>query len=302
VADDDALVRTVAPAVDQGLATPESIAAFQERFLRLLERRTAIYTMGDSTSVPTHVAVDLLHSICFVLGIDPDSQEIPERLLGADLEDAMRRGLADVERKVEASGELWREVAATIPPIPSIALRDTLEAIGDFPRQYDFRSMAHEIPVMFDYPLCHPVPETLLGVDYINEYLRRLLLESGFLRRFDAGVCVRVLERCSPDFEDLLVNLYEPVATNAIGRALIGADPRALLIGEKGRAGIAARLGPLTEAQRERAMRDAAHAVCDALDIRDAAAEEYLLALVPELMPRVDVGLECGDLRGVFLG
>lgn len=208
----------------QGIASPEELLVFQDRFMRLIERRTAIYTMGESTSVPKHVAVDLLRSVSFVLGIDPERPEIPERLLTVDLEDEFRRSLAELGRKVELTGRLWRDVRATMPPISSIALHDTLASIGDFPRYYDYRSMAHEIPCSIDYPLCHPVPEALAGVDYINEYLTRLLMEADFLRRFELDACVRVLERSSSDYVDLLVNLYEPIATNAIGRAVIGED------------------------------------------------------------------------------
>ncbi len=299
--DEDALARAESPDAGQGLVTPGDIAAFQARLLRLLERRTAIYAMGDSTSVPTHVAVDLLRSVCFVLGIDPDAPEIPPRLLDVDLEDEYRRRLAEIEHKVELTGELWREVVATIPPIPSIALRDTLIAIGDFPRHYDFRSMAHDIPIVFDYPLCRPVPETLLGVDYINEYLRRLFVEADFLRRFDVDRCIRVLEHSSPDFEDLLVNLYEPVATNALGRALVGKDPGPLRISGDERAEIAARLAPLAAEQREHAMREAVLAACDSFGIDDDDAVQYVCALVPELLPRIDVALERGDLRAVFV-
>lgn len=280
----------------------EEAAAFQARFLRLLERRTAIYTMGDSTSVPKHVAVDLLRSVSFVIGIDPERPDVPERLLSVDLEEEFRRNLADIERKVELTGKLWRDVLATMPPIPNIALQDTLASIGDFPRSYDYRSMAHEIPCSIDYPLCHPVPESLLGVDYINEYLRRLLVEADFLCHFEVDACVRVLERSSPDYVDLLVNLYEPVATNAIGRALIGVDPRSLRFSDEGRSEFARRLSPLGETQRGWAMRDAAVAACDALGIPEGDSRGHLCALAPELLPRIAVGLSCGDLRGVFVG
>lgn len=295
---------TLVPASAGGtsIATPEEIAVFQERFARLLERRTAIYTMGDSTSVPTHVALDLLRSVCFVLGIEPGQAEVPERLLSIDLEDEFRRRLADIERKVELAGELWREVIATMPAIPNIALQDTLASIGNFPRFYDFRSMAHEIPVSIDYPLCHPVPETLEGVGYINEYLRRLLIEARFLRHFGLSASKRVLASASPDFVELLVNLYEPVATNAIGRALLGKHPQSLRITEEDRAEIARTLEPLSEAGRERALGEAATDVCKALGIQDPATEEYLRDLAPELLPRVAIGLAHGDLRGVWVG
>jgi len=287
---------------DEAIATAEDVDAFQERFVRLLERRTAIYTMGDSTSVPKHVAVDLLRSISFVLGIDPEHPEIPERLLRVDLEDEFRRRLADLERKVELTGELWREVVATMPAIPNTALHDTLAEIGEFPRRYDFRSMAHEIPVSIDYPLCHPVPEELPGVDYINEYLRRLLIEADFLRCFEREACERVLAASSPDYVDLLVNLYEPVATNAIGRAVVGQDARPLRITDEDRAMIAERLRSLSPGQRSRALGDAATVTCDKLDITEKHAREYLRGLVPELLPRIDVGLKNGELRGVFVG
>lgn len=287
---------------EQGIAAPEDIAVFQERFLRLLERRTAIYTMGDSTSVPKHVALDLLRSVCFVLGIDPDHPEIPERLLTVDLEDEFRRRLADIERRVELAGELWLEVNATMPAIPNIALQDTLASIGNFPMYYDFRSMAHEIPASIDYPLCHPVPEALEGVDYISEYLRRLLIEAQFLQHFEREACERVLAASSPDCVELLVNLYEPVATNAIGRALIGKDPGPLSIADEDRDEIARLLGPMGEAARGRVLREAATSVCRQLGIEDPTAEEYLRDLVPELLPRVAVGLENGELRGVWVG
>jgi len=285
----------------QGFASPEDVAAFRDRFLRLLERRTAIYTMGDSTSVPKHVAIDILLSVCFVLGIDPDQPEVPDRLLTVDLEDEFRRRLAQIECKVELSGKLWQDVCATMPPIPNTALQHTVASIGDFPKRYDFRSMAHEVPCVFDYPLCHPVPDTLLGVDYINEYLRRLLVESDFLRRFELDACIGVLERSSPDYVDLLVNLYEPIATNAIGRAVIGKSPMPLRVSEEERVEIVARLGSLDETGRARVLLEAALRVSEAVGVDDDGAREYLRALVPELLPRIEAGLVPGELRGVFV-
>lgn len=193
------------------LATPEEAAAFQVRFLRLLERRTAIYTMGDSTSVPKYVAADLLRSICFVLGIDPDRPEIPRRLLTVDLEEEYNHRLADIERRLTAAEQLWRDVCAIMPLIDNIALRDTLKNLGDFFMWYDYRSMAHEIPVMIDYPLCHPVPEELLGIDYIEEYLRRLMIEAEFLAKFEVEEIERVLRASWPDYIEGLINVYEVV-------------------------------------------------------------------------------------------
>ena len=283
------------------LATLEDVAAFQDRYLRLLERRTAIYTMGDSSSVPNHVAVDLLRSVCFVLSIDADDPTVPEGLLSADLDAEFQRRLAEIECKVELTGKLWQDTCVSMPMIPNIALQDTLSSIGDFPKRYDYRSMAHEIPCSIDYPLCHPVSESLGGVDYINEYLRRLLIESDFLGRFELQTCERLLARSCPDCHGLLINLYEPIAANATGLALVGEDSHQLKVSDDDRAEIVRRLGPLGHAARERVLREAAAAACDSLGILDEPAREYLADYAAELLPRLEVGLAHQELRGVFI-
>ena len=258
--------------------------------------------MGDSSSVPTYVAADLLRSICFVLGIDLEEGTAPEQLLRVDLEREFGRRLAEVGRKVEAAEMLWHDVRIAMPLIPSIALRDTLTGIGDFFSHYGYRSMAHDIPCSIDYPLCHPVESSLLGVDYIAEYLRRLMIEAQFLRLFEIAPCERVLAAASPDYIELLVNLYEPVAINAIGLALLGEDPARLTIGDAERKAIAARLEPLGNAPRARALQEAATRACDALGASDKDAREYLSAIVPELLTRTEVGLAHGSLGGVYVG
>lgn len=299
---DNEMARTEIRDEERRLVSPDEIAAFEERFLRLLERRTMIFTMGESTSVPRHIAADLLRSVSFVLGIDPARPVVPQGLIAADLEDEFQRRLAEIERKVGDCGELWLRAVSAAPAIPSVSLRDTLAAIGDFPRVYDFRSMAHDVPVLFDYPLCHPVPETLLGVDYINEYLRRLLMEADLLRRFDARACIHVLQRVRPGYEELPVNLYEPVATNAIGLALVGKDPAPLRISDADREEIIDRLSAVQTGEAEHVLCKAAVQACDEMGVCDVGARTYLGDLVPELLPRVAVGIEWGELKSVFAG
>ena len=295
------LVPVPVAARTEELASPEDVVAFQDRFLRLLERRTATYTMGDSSSVPNHVAVDLLRSVCFVLGIDPNDPTVPLELLSVDLEAEFRRRLANLERKVELTGRLWQDAYASMPMLPNISLHDTLTTIGDFPRVYDFRSMAHEIPISFDYQLCHPVSDELLGVDYINEYLQHLVIENDFLGRFEPKTCKRLLAASCPDYEGLLINLYEPVAANAIGLALVGEDPHRLKVSDDDRAEIVRQLGALGHAARGRVLREAAAAACDSLGVSDELARQYLADYAAELLPRIEVGLPRQELGGVFV-
>ena len=85
-------------------------------------------------------------------------------------------------------------------------------------------------PLRHRHQLSQPVSEALRGVDYVNEWLRRLCLEQAFLDCFDPVLIRTVLEQSCPDYRNLLINLYEPVAVNALGLAILGDDPRTLSI------------------------------------------------------------------------
>ena len=63
-----------------------------------------------------------------------------------------------------------------------------------------------------------PVSESLLGINYVNQYLARLAAENSLLTRLPQGEVRAVLERSCPDWRGLLVNLYAPVAANALAR------------------------------------------------------------------------------------
>jgi len=55
--------------------------------------------------------------------------------------------------------------------------KDTLTNIDFFFKRYDYHFFAHEIPDIF-YQLNQPVPQELQGIEYVNEYLSRLLKEN----------------------------------------------------------------------------------------------------------------------------
>ena len=75
---------------------------------------------------------------------------------------------------------------------------------------------------MIDYPLSLPVDENLLGIEYIQEYLRRFVLETSFCRLFNAGAVRRLVKRVCPD--DGLISIYGSVVCHAVALALIKGD------------------------------------------------------------------------------
>jgi hypothetical protein len=274
---------------------------FSVKLWELIARRAALYTMGDSSSLPAPVAYDLSRSVCFVLGIDlADSTERIARLSTLDLEGEFQKGLEAIQAEVERGETLWRQVRHVMPLIHNIALRDTLESIGDFWQRYDPRFFAHEIVCDIDYPLCHPVSESLLGVDYVTEYLRRLLIEGRFIGCFDTSLCEALLERCCPDYRGLLINLYEPIAVNACGLSLIGADPLKLDITTSECAELCSLLAPCGPAAISRLLQEAAYGLCATLHIEQEAARDHLTAAMMQVQPRLRVALAHDALANLF--
>ena len=277
--------------------TPEEQLSFQIWMWRLLVRQTALYTMGDSTSVPQKTAEELLQSLLYTLGAEESAPDQIRELLAADPEAAYARGVRALEKKSAEVKALWEQVCLSLPNLENQSLHDTLSSLKGLWKRYDHRYFAHQIPADIDYQLSCPVPETLQGMDYVNEYLRRLLAENRFLCRFAPDRAVRVLRSSCPDYRGLLINLFEPVAVNAMGLALMGRDPLALEITDADREAILMKLGPRPGTALAAAVRH----LCETLEIRDPEERRCLVRLAASLPPRMQAAQERGDLSAIFL-
>ena len=287
--------------VGQALAevlTEEERQTVSQKLWELLKRRAALYTMAESSSLPVETAQELLSSLLFTLEAALGETGQPVGLLAhADLDPLLARGIHVIRAKTETGRRLLQAARNSAPEIENIALRDTLRNLGDFFHRYDVRYFAHQIPCDIDYPLCRPVPESLQGVEYVIEYLRRVLLENAILARFSRETVIRLLSAYCPDYRGLLINLCDPVITNAVGRILLGEDPLPLAIAEPER--LAALFEPLPESRSRAFLRDAAGRLCSLLAIPEAAG--YVSDTAEDLYPRIAVALDGGNLDGIFL-
>ncbi|MEI3229782.1 MAG: DUF6179 domain-containing protein [Gordonibacter pamelaeae] len=181
-----------------------SVEYVQLALWQVLAKQVALYTMGESSSLPEYDAHRLLASACFVLGVDPDDPRSDAALVQAlateGPEAVFERAVAQVEREAARTEALWKDACLSAPLLESIALKDTLESLRGFRTRYVPRFFAHEVPADIDYPLAQPVPESLQGVDYVNAYLERLLMENRFLQRFDVGRCRCLLRAVHPQY------------------------------------------------------------------------------------------------------
>lgn len=151
--------------------TGEETQRFLEKLWQLLAKQTERYTMGDSTSVPTETAQELLASICYTLQFEmAQSGFTPRDLLNSDLYAVLKDGQAHLSAKVAETRRLWEYAC-----IQGQADSDTLKWIGCFFRKYDLYFFAHQTPWDMGYPLQPGASEQLKGISYVEACLREAL-------------------------------------------------------------------------------------------------------------------------------
>lgn len=283
----------------ESLLTPAECVMIQEKLLRLLSRQVERYTMGGSTSIRVELAQELLNSICCCLGITDQPDGRWRHLLNCDIDLEYQNGLARIEKKKQFGRQLWKTVCTNLPPVENTSMLDTLKSIGAFWKNYDSRFFAHEVPCNIDYQLSVPVPESYQGVDYVNRYLENLLCENLFLSEYLADDLLPLLDRYSPDFRGLLINLFEPVITNSIGLALLGMPDTPLEINNHELSRLYNLFGHMEDTQRGllhgiRRLREA-HPTLNPLVF------SYITLYCKQLAPRIDMLRDSGGLGGIFI-
>ena len=161
------------------------------------------------SSLPAWEVVERLASVEYVLDED------------CGLTAQFDRGVERIRHRAEQTRALWSQVRASVPRPTSRSMLDTLKSIGRSFDLYDPVLSAHVVPCDIDYQLALPVPDSLLGIDYVHEYLRRLSIENSLVVRIEPEALTSLLDSWMPDWRDLVVNLYEPVAYALLKSALM---------------------------------------------------------------------------------
>jgi hypothetical protein len=299
---DNDLIPLSETGLDNSSLSEEEISALQLKLWRLLSRRTRAFTMDDSSSVRIETAQELFESICFTLRLHlTEIGTSPRLLLGSDAEGIFKEALKTIEHKIKKGRRLFDAAYLSLPDIKNLSLLDTVKGIGTFFKRYDYRFFAHSIPCSIDYQLCAAVPETYKGIEYINEYLKRLIMENNFIRRFNKDAVICLLSAYCPDYQGLLINLCDPVLTNALGLALVGSDIYRLNMTSAEKLRILKIFQALPGPDARALLIKTSQSLASQLEIRSADTKEYLAQTAAGLYPRIEAALSSQNLDGIFI-
>lgn len=194
-----------------------------EALYSLLSAQCKSFTGGQSSSLSVETVEALLSSICFSLSCFANKYG-QNALLEIPPEKALE-GARDILKK---RIQLCKTLYLTLLRLPfqpnNVSYRDTVNGMENFFKKYDYYFFADQIPCDIDYQLCLPVSESLWGVEYLTEYIKRLICEGRFCGAFQRYEITALLANFGSRNHELLINVFTPVLSNALGRVLLGND------------------------------------------------------------------------------
>lgn len=278
------LLTLMQAALHTGLVKQSTVNQVQLQIITILNEVVLEYTRGESSSVRTETAENILLSILYSLDAYLISLDSPEAALALLCTSSVREIYADgaklVASGLEQAKALYAEVRRSKLGIPQLAYNDTIDqALPDFLRDYDMVFAAHETVAFMDYPLAVDNLERT-GIFYITAYLKRLQIENLICNRFPLPELMRALADYghvySLDYREALINIFEVTVGNAIFSVIAGGGFASPLVDERQFRVIEQTLGDAAPAAVAGLVNGTTASIIQQLSVDDESAQCYL--------------------------
>ncbi len=211
-----------------GLLSGSDIEKLQLACLDLLARQAKLFNSGISDSIRVEKAQEIMESVLFTLGLRlktyPNPDDAVTALLTEPLGEIYKKGRERIDSMLTAVKKLHLKLTQRLFSTANEFYSETLvDGINGFFKLYYPDFSAQEIHITADYPLFNPVPK-LLGIEFIKSYLEAAWCENLFCGYFSEEDVHYLLLGFAEDYGTLLINIYEPTLTAALGCVITGAD------------------------------------------------------------------------------
>jgi len=222
----------------KGFFADSDINRIQYECLAFLAHKVELFNAGDSSSIRVEKAQSIMASNMFTIGLWLKTYQNPDDAITAlqteQADELYQKGRTHIDTLVEATKATHSKLSGQLIDTKNVFYRTTIEdGINGFFKLYYPDFGAHEIHITADYPICNTLPK-LAGIEFIHAYLSALYQENQFCRNFSPVVIHSLLCGYEKDYQELLINIYEPVLAAAIGCVIAGTDVHMLDISEDG--------------------------------------------------------------------
>ena len=222
----DYLVTLIREAQAARLIPPETPARIQKESMDIVASLAAELTDGASSSIRIEQAQELLLSVFYTAGLALKACDIADeaalRLATEPFRNIYSDGEKIIKKKLASAHMLHRQVSKNLFSTKNVFYASTLiDGIKGFFKLYNPKFGAHETHITADYPTFIPVND-LTGIEFIEKYLEYLDLENRFLLCFDPKAVDAMLFRFDEGYDELVLNLFEQVLTEALCCSITG--------------------------------------------------------------------------------
>lgn len=283
----------------------ENINRIQFQVLNILTETVGYYTKKESSSVREEIALQLTSSIYYTVGLSLKSQsnlkEAIAMLQKEDIKDIFAQGEEILKEKIDKCKNLHEAVIETRLHTKNQAYTDTIDyGIPLFFKEYDMRFASHETPGSIDYPLAIS-NEDMTGIEYIEDYLNKLVFENKVCSFFDDKEIDALLIGYTDHSDEMLINIYKLVLTNFLGCILAEKTGNSLDIRDEERKYLKSILSNLSSEEFENVMSTSQEKLCQELGIEDEEHIRYVSRTLEIISKEIKRHLDMDTLENLFI-
>lgn len=284
-----------------GLLSDKDIERIQIGSLLLLKDRTEELTGGESSSVRTETAQELLDSIFYVIGIALKRHSSPETAIASLKDESLKTlfeiGQGEIERRFKACRILHEQIKQDLFRTENEFYRSTVvDGINGFFKLYRPNFFAQKTNITADYPTFFNVGE-ITGIEFIEAYLQNIACENRFCRFFSPKGVHKLLLGCNMNYRQTPMNIYEPVLISALSCIITGREAADLCCNFELMKEL---LTNKSESETEQMLKDASQIMIAELSCT-AVLEKYIQKSAPKIAHILKRALQFGNLDKVIL-
>ena len=291
--------------MEKGYLSEETMQSIQVELINLWTMQIEAFNRGKSSSITEGNAKALLESIYHTLGFRlkalEDLDESITLLQHQSIKVLFEEGQEIIEKRYEVLKEQYQTLMGCLLPTENMAYRDTYdEGLAPFFKEYSPKFHSHECPCSIDYYLSNDRLEAV-GIDYMVSYIENSLLEHELCLKFKAEEIEGILEGYHKGYRELLINIFEMVLMNAIGRLISGKNLESLYLEEADQERIEKQLEILPTDVLERTLVQKGMEVLEQLGLTSLKMKTYTTQTIKKSVPRVELAIEQETLDKIFI-
>lgn len=178
-----------------------------EELIAIVAKLTDEYTGLEHSSATNETTQMLMEGVLYCINEcrNPNGHKV--RLRNLSTEETYALGREIVVEKVKELHAIYNELIVDFDAYGSECLDNTIhKEIPMFLSRYDAKFMPQETLLTLDYPILKDL-STLTGIDQVLAYIKCIVLEQRFLRKFDRTGIIEILESHHEDYRTMTENI-----------------------------------------------------------------------------------------------